>query len=205
MNRTVAGLAGVLIAALALPSHGTGQVRLIPQGGLYASVADLGTVDSPDGALDVGKQETSFAYGLTVDFSGASTVGFRVTGLYGSDSEVPVGGIGCEGSACDVRSTLLALSATAVLRPFGANVPLRPYLLGGAGLKRYDFSFDSDSPVKDAFDDDSHASAVLGLGFDWNLGILTGTLELADHISGAILEDGDRQHDFFLTLGLVLG
>jgi hypothetical protein len=205
MKGKIVGLAAVLMGVMVFPSHGTGQVRLIPQGGLYASVSDLGTVDSPDGALDVGEQETSFAYGLTVDLSRASTVGFRVTGLYGSDSEVPVGGIGCEGSACDVRSTLLALSGTAVLRPFGAGVPLRPYFLAGGGFKRFDFDPGSESPVKDAFDDQSVGSAVLGLGFDWNLGILTGTLELADYISGAIFEDGDRQHDFFLTLGLVLG
>jgi hypothetical protein len=205
MTRATAVLAGFLAVALFLPAKGHAQFRLIPQGGLYASVADLGTVDTPEGVRTVGKQETSLAYGLSLDFSSAKVIGYRITGIYGSDSEVPVGGVGCSGAACDLRSTLLGVSAGIVLRPFPATFPFRPYLLGGGGIKRYDFDFGSDSPVKDAFGDESQTTGVVGVGFDWNLGILKGNLELVDYVSGALLEDGDRQHDFFLTVGLVLG
>ena len=205
MTRATAILSAFLLVLLLLPVPGCAQIRLIPQGGLYATVSDLGTVDTPEGAKNVGKQETSFAYGLSLDMSSARIIGYRITGIYGSDSEVPVGGIGCSGAACDLRSTLLGVSASLVLRPFPATFPFRPYLLGGGGIKRYDFSFESDSPVKDAFGDESQAAGVLGLGFDWSLGILSGNLELVDYVSGALLEDGDRQHDFFLTVGLILG
>jgi hypothetical protein len=75
----------------------------------------------------------------------------------------------------------------------------------GGGLKRYDFEFSSDSQLRDAFGDESVATWVLGLGFDWDLGILNGNFELADYISDSVLKDGDRQHDFFLTLGIILG
>jgi len=205
MKRTLIPLAGLLLGLVLLTTPGMAQVRIIPQVGLYASVPDLGTVDTPDGARDVGKHETSLAYGLTLDLASAKTIGFRVTGLYGTKSEVPVGGIGCAGSDCDLRSTLLGVSASAVLRLLPASSPFRPYLLAGGGIKRYDFEFDSDSQLKDAFGDESQATVVLGVGFDWSLGFLKGNLDLADYIGDSLLEGGDRHHDFFLTVGLILG
>ena len=181
------------------------QIRLMPQGGLYTSISDLGTVDTGDEALRVGEKETSFAYGLTVEIASEAPVRLRLTGLYGSNSEVPVGGIGCTPTDCDLESTLLALSAGVVLSPVPTDFPFRPFLLAGGGMKRYDFEFQSDSQLKEAFGDESVAALLLGLGFDWNLGILSGTVELADYISGSAVEGGDRQHDFFLTVGLILG
>jgi len=198
-------LAALLLGLLALPPSLSAQLRIIPQGGLYAPVSDLGTVDSPEGAWDVGKSETSFAYGLTLETSSAGAVSFRVSGIYGSKSEVPVGGIGCSDGSCDLRSTVLGLSGGVALRVIPEGSPLRPYLLVGGGLMRYDFDFGSESPLEDAFGDESKAAAMLGLGFDWDLGVLRGTLELSDYISGALVEDGDRQHGFFLTVGLILG
>ncbi len=205
MNRIIVSFASFLVGILLLPVPGNAQTRFIPQVGLYASVSDLGTVDSADGIRTVGEQESSLALGLTLDFASDNTIGFRLTGLYGTDSEVPVGGIGCTGSACDLSSTLLGVSGSIVLRLLPRGSPLRPYLLGGGGIKRYDFEFSTDSQLEDAFGDESKATGVLGAGFDWNLGILKGNLELTDYISGSILEDGDRQHDFFLTVGLILG
>lgn len=205
MSKNIGILAFVFLGVLLLPTSGSAQFRIIPQAGLYASVSDLGTVDSADGIRTVGEQETSLAYGLTLEFASDNLLAFRLSGLFGSDSEIPVGGIGCEGSACDLRSTLLGVSASAVLRPIGPGSPLRPYLLAGGGMKRYDFEFSSDTQIEDAFGDESVATGVLGVGFDWNLGILRGNLELVDYISGSVLEDGDRQHDFFLTVGLILG
>jgi len=205
MKRTLLAFGAFLLGAAIIPVPGHGQTRLIPQMGLYTSVSDLGTVDSSDGALDVGEHETSLAYGLSLDLASAKTVGFRIAGLYGTKSEVPVGGIGCEGSACDLRSTMLGLSASAVLRLLPASSPFRPYLLAGGGVKRYDFEFESDSQLKDAFGNESQATVVLGLGFDWSLALLKGNLELADYVSNSFLDDGDRQHDFFLTVGLILG
>jgi hypothetical protein len=205
MNRVIGFLSALFLGILFCPAPGMAQTRLIPQGGLYASVSDLGTVDSPEGAWDVGKQKTSLALGLTLDMGSSRTLGLRVTGIYGSKSEVPVGGVGCSGSACDLRSTLLGLSASAVLRPFSGGSNFGPYFLAGGGIKRYDFDFESDSPLEDAFGDKSKGAGVLGLGLEWNLGILKGNLELSDYISGSALKDGDRQHDFFLTVGLILG
>lgn len=205
MSRSIGTLAAASLGILLLALPATAQLRIVPQVGLYASVSDLGTVDTADGIRDVGEQETSFAYGLTLETGSDNNYGFRITGLYGSDSEVPVGGIGCSGSACDVRSTLLGVSAGVVLRLLPSAVPFRPYIHGGGGIKRYDFEFAADSQLEDAFGDESKATFVLGVGVDWNLAILKGNVELADYISDSVLADGDRQHDFFLTVGLILG
>ena len=72
-------------------------------------------------------------------------------------------------------------------------------------MKRFDFEFSSDSQLEDAIGDESQGSLVLGAGLDWDLGFLSGNLELTDFISDSILDGGDRQHDFFLTVGLILG
>jgi len=203
-ERNVAALALSLVLAL-VPSTGEAQVRLVPQAGLYASVTDLGTVDSSEGALNVGEQESSLALGLTLDFGSDGPLGFRISGIYGTDSEVPVGGIGCAGVDCKLRSTLLGLAAGAVLRPFPAGFPLRPYVVAGGGIKRYNFDFGSESPLQDAFGDESVATGVLGVGIDWNLVLLKGNLEITDYLSGSVLDGGDTQHDFFVMVGLILG
>ena len=186
-------------------SPASAQLRLLPQGGLYASVSDLGTVNTAEGIRRLGEQKASFAYGLTLELRTWKPIQWRLTGLYGSDSELPVGGIGCEGSACDLQSTVLMATAGAALSPFPEGSPVRPFLLAGGGLKKYDFEFTSGSQLEDALGDDSITTILLGIGFHWDLWILSGTVELADYISDSIVEGGDQQHDFFLTLGLLLG
>ncbi len=204
MKKTAIAAAS-LVAFLFLPSRGEAQVRLIPQAGLYASVTDLGTVDSPEGAVNVGKQNSSLALGLTLDFGSDGPLGFRISGIYGTNSEVPVGGIGCSGVDCKLRNKVLGLSAGAVLRPFPAGFPLRPYLMAGGGLKHYNFEFGTDPFLRDAFGDESMATGVLGVGVDWNLAVLKGNVEITDYISGSALDNGDTQHDFFVMVGLILG
>jgi hypothetical protein len=191
--------------ALLSPVSADAQARLVPQGGLYASVSGLGTVESIEGARDVGERETSLALGLSLDMGYARSLGLRLTGLYGTDSEVPVEGIGCTGTACELRSTMLGLSASLVFRPVPAGFPIRPYILGGGGLKRYEFDPGADAVLKDVFGEESKGAVVWGVGFDWSLAILKGNLELTDYVSGSVLDDGDSMHDLFLTIGLFLG
>ena len=205
MSRYPAILTTVLAVTLLLPHAASSQLRLTPQVGLYASVSDLGTVDSPEGALEAGENETSLALGLTVETDASRSIRFRLSAAYGTNSEVPVGGIGCTGIDCDLQSTLLALTGSVVFRPIRSGFPILPYLVAGGGLKRYDFDFQSESPVGDAFDDESMGTLMLGAGLDWNLGVLRGNLEITDYISGSVFEDGDSQHDFFVMVGILLG
>ena len=204
MIRTISTFS-ILLALLLLAAPGSAQTRIIPQVGLYVSVSDLGELDTADGIRNVGEHESSLAYGVTLDFASHNTLGFRITGLYGSKSEIPVDGVGCTGSECDLQTTLLGVSGSVVLRLLPPSSPFRPYVLGGGGMKRFDFEFSSDSQLEDAIGDESQGSLVLGAGLDWDLGFLSGNLELTDFISDSILDGGDRQHDFFLTVGLILG
>ena len=205
MSRYTAVLTAVLVVTLLLPDSVSSQLRLTPQVGLYASVSDLGTVDSPGGALEVGENDSSLALGLTLEAAAFGPIGFRLSAVYGTDSEVPVGGMGCAGVDCDLRSTLLGLTASAVFRPIRSGSPILPYVVAGGGLKRYDFDFQSESAVGDAFDDESMGTLMVGAGLEWNLGGLRGNLEVTDHISGSVFEDGDSQHDFFVMVGIILG
>lgn len=199
-------LALALLGLAASVSPAAAQLRLIPQAGLYAPVTDLGTVSSGGDAVDVGKRSSSFAWGAGLELGGGDGTGLRVTGLYGTDGEVPVEGVGCDPATCRSRSTVLALSGAVVLRPLPTLVVVRPYLVLGGGLKRYDFEVENGDDVREAFEDGSKGTAHLGAGLEVNLGGLRGTVEVTDFASGAALEGADgTQHDFFVTVGLVIG
>lgn len=194
------GISGLVGAA----TPASAQVRLIPQAGLYAPVSDLGTVSSGGDAVDVGKRDASFAWGGALELGSGSTA-LRASGLYGTDAEVPVEGVGCDPQTCETRSTVLALTGALVLRPIDLEL-VRPYVLLGGGLKRYDFEVENGDAVRDAFEDGSEATAHLGAGLELNLGGLRGTVEVTDFASGAALEGAEgAQHDFFVTVGLVIG
>jgi len=192
------------VLLLAQPESGSAQVRFIPQAGLYAPVSDLGEVDTGSEIWDLGKRESSLAYGLGLELGSRDGISVRLTGIYGSESEVPIDGVGCTGEACTLRSTVLTGTATLVLRPIPQLAVVQPYLVLGGGLKRYDFDFENEG-FGDLFGDESEATGQLGLGLDWDFGGLGMQFEVSDYFSGSVFSEGDTQHDFILTIGLVLG
>ncbi len=86
----VAALAGPIVPAAA---SAQGGVRLIPQVGLYAPVSDLGSASSVDGAVEIGERESTLGFGLALELGARNTVSFRLNGVYGTESEVPVDGV----------------------------------------------------------------------------------------------------------------
>jgi len=197
---------GLIIPALLLarPERGSAQIRFIPQVGLFAPGSDLGEVDTGGEIWDVGKRESSLAYGLGVEVGSRDGLSLRITGMYGSESEVPIGGVGCVGDACRLRSTVITGTAALILRPLPPLAVVQPYFVLGGGLKRHDFDFETES-YQDLIDDKSQATGQLGLGLDWNFGSVGMQFEVNDFLSGSVFGDGEAQHDFILTLGLVLG
>lgn len=197
-----AAAAALGLTLLAAPADG--QLRIIPQVGLYAPVSDLGT--GFDGAVDIGKQESTLALGAALDFRGESSLGFRVGGVYATASDVPVGGVGC--TDCEARNTVLALTGTAVIRPTPMLGILRPYALAGAGGKWYNFSVPSgEDELEELLEDSSQLAFQLGAGVEFDLRVLRFNVELSDYISSFEAGDGssERQHDMVLSLGLILG
>jgi hypothetical protein len=199
------------MALVATPLAAQSSLRLVPQVGVYVPMSDLGRVDSADGAVDIAKMESTLGFGLALEVLPRSSVSFRLGGAFGTDSDVPVSGIGC--TACKARGTVLTVTGAAVLRPVPASIPLRPYLLAGAGLKSYNFRYDASlGNHAEAFvNDQTHATIQLGAGIELNLGLLRLLLEASDYTSGFRLGDDSatgeakRQHDIFITVGVAAG
>lgn len=213
-----AALAWMVVAALA-PEAAAAQssVRLLPQVGGYAPLSELGEIRE-DGVtvLEAGRRASSLAWGLGLEFGPAREgTSLRLHAAYGTDSRIPVGGFECQG--CSARSTLLAASAAAVLRPIPRLVFLQPYVLVGAGVKRYDFSVSDmeGERWRDLFRDQSRASAQAGLGAEVSLLGLRTQWELNAYISRYELgtetgsdsdeRDDELQTDLFFTLAIPLG
>lgn len=201
-------LGAALVAVTALFAGGAdaaeAQLRVIPQVGLYAPVNDLGT--DFEGAREIGKKESTLALGLAIEGGGRSFLGFRVGGMYGTASDVPVGGWGCED--CAARSTVLSLTGAAVLRPLPDFPVVRPYGLAGVGGKWYDFDLpDGASDLEDSLRNETKLAFQLGVGAELDLGIIRTVIELSDYISSYEPRGGEssRQHDMVLSVGWVLG
>jgi len=199
------------LLAVATPATAQGGVRLIPQVGLYVPLRDLGTVGSGGNAVDVARKESTLGLGLSVEFAARQRVSFRVNGVYGTESGVPIGDIGC--TACEARSTVTVLTGSVVARPIPNLLIIQPYLQAGAGIKRYDF--DDDAARQEGFgafvSDQNVFTGQLGLGLELNVGLGRLLFELSDFISGVELGsdqlsgDSKLQHDMFLTIGFAIG
>lgn len=200
-------LAGAALATHPSPAFAQGGIRLIPQVGLYAPVSDLGRASSTEGAVEIGERESTLGFGLALELAARRTVSFRLNGVYGTESEVPVDGPGC--ADCTARSTVAAVTGSAVFRPLPNLIVVQPYLQAGGGLKRYDFDEDdAQAEGVDAFvSDQNELTGHLGVGLEFNLLGFRALLELSDFISGFDAEggEGETQHDFFLTVGIALG
>lgn len=179
------------------------QTRVIPQIGLYVPANSFGEVSDGgfDGAIELGKKESTRAYGLGLEWGGGGFVGLRGNLAYATSSNVPISGVGC--GLCSSRSTMLALTGGLVVRPLRLLF-IEPYLIGAVGVKRYDFSA---SGVGDVFLDDRNVRTYqLGVGGELDLGPLSGIVEISDFVSDrAIQIPGDRQHDFIVSFGIGIG
>jgi len=198
----------LLAAATALFSAtpAEAQVRLIPQVGLYAPVTDLNP--GLGGAQEIGKKESTLALGLALDTRSSSVFGVRLGGMYGSSSDVPIRGVGCD--LCEARSSVLALTGAVVIRPLPGLPLLRPYGLLGAGGKWYNFEAPAgEDELQDLLDTAPRLAFQVGAGVELNLGVISLNLELSDYVSSYEVEGlgsgAERQHDMVFSVGLVLG
>lgn len=175
-------------------------------------LSDLGRVGSGSDAVEIADRESTLGLGLAVEFGARRPWSFRVNGVYGTESDVPVGGVGCPD--CEARSTVAALTGSVAFRPLPSLIVAQPYLQAGAGLKRYDFDEeDLRAEGLDAFlSDQNELTGQLGVGLEVNvLGFARLLFEISDLISGFDLGDDqttaeeETQHDFFITVGIAIG
>lgn len=186
------------------------DVSLVPKVGFYMAAADLATAAAAAGEI-VDDRGGSLAVGLGLDFAvPVAPVSFRVGFDYVTSSEFTYQDTAAVESTGE--QTMLAIAGDIVLRPIPRLLVLQPYLLAGAGVKRYDFSFEEaagDTDIEDAFpESQTDFTLHAGLGLDLGLGPIALVAEAGDYISWYEAEGGDGselQNDVFLMAGIRVG
>jgi hypothetical protein len=198
---------------LALPAEG--QLRFVPSVGAYAPLSDLGEVRDQEGVtfMEAGKRVSTLAFGGGVELGPIrGLANLRAEAAYATASDVPIRSMGCPD--CGLRSTLLVGSASVVLRPFMDLMVAQPYLVLGAGVKRYDFDpREMTNSGADYFRDQTRPSIQVGSGVQFHMGALRPRLEISAHFSRfepgredpGVQGSDDRQTSLFLMLGLPMG
>lgn len=213
MGRHVLFLAVLLASSAGVPPKAAGQqggggVRLVPEVGWYMPQRDLTYVSREPIGLAPGP-----AIGLRAEIR-LPVRGIGIRGGFswvGSDltrprvAEEP----GC-GEACPIipgevdrfggAQVYLAVLDLAVQGPRIGFV--QPYVVGGGGLKHYDFrQGDLSGEVAEAFrEDDTAPTAHVGLGLAFHLGAHTVLLEAGDHVSRSFADA--KQDDLAVTAGV---
>jgi hypothetical protein len=182
--------AWLLIGGLATTASAQG-VHIVPTVGAFIPASDFRGVR--EGADQV-RLEREATLGLSLNVE----VGlFRASLAYASGATISERG--AEGRTGD--GSVLAVAADLLLRPISGG-PLQPYLLGGAGLKRQDFSFEDDGLSSNPLPD---GSRDLTLHFGGGLDLMLGGIGLRFEVSDFLSRDDEgsfRQHDAFVMVGL---
>lgn len=166
---------------------------LVPSAGVYFQASSFREIEGEVDDIRV-EQEATLGFALGVEYGV-----FRATAAYASGATLNRHGVdnGQELGEGDV----LAVTGGVVLRPLGETA-IQPYLLGGAGVKRTEFSFD-DVTLANLFPGAETDFAVqLGVGLAFMVGRLGLVVEANDFVS---LNGDSGPHDVFVTVGLRLG
>lgn len=143
------------------------------------------------------KLSEGLGFGASIEFDiPASPINVRanVDATFGRSLEVE----GLEVPGTDVD--LIAFTGDLVFRPIPRLVLAQPYILAGAGFKRYS--------AEGAFDDQTDFTGHLGIGADMNLAGISLLVEVSDYISSLEPVDGSDsrlQNDVFIMVGLRIG
>ncbi len=199
------------LCALALgASAGTAQMPgvsldILPQVGGHLPLADLPQAPSATGVAEL---EATLAFGGAVELGlPMLPVNLRAAAFTTTSSSVSATGLGET-----VDQKLIVAVGDLVLRPFPKIIFFEPYLMGGAGVKRYDYDL-ADVTVGD-FQDGNDLTYHVGLGLDIGLGPLAAVIEVNDYISqyqfedpatGAEVGESELQQDLFASVGIRIG
>ena len=210
LRATIRAAALAALTAVLASAPAAAQIRLIPHVGMYQQFSHLPEIRA--GAEEI-KRNASFAFGASLELGQPDKVSFRANVLHATKSELPLTDeFGCPNDIHCARSTVSSATATLILRPIPNLILVQPYLIGGGGVKRYDYTLEDldDEGVRTLLDDQNQLTGHLGLGAEVNLGVLRLVGEVSDLLSsydsGENTSASDElQHDFFITVGLVLG
>lgn len=186
------GLGVLAIAVLPRASQAQG-ITITPQIGVYVPGNNIDALRSGADTVLVNR-EGDLALGFNIDLGI-----IRGSLAYASGAKLNE-----SGTSGDVgKGKLLAVAGDLVIRPLPRLIVLQPYLLLGGGLRRTNYSFDTDA-LNNAFPKDESKFAFHGgVGADVMLGPVGISAEITDFLS----QNTDKkwkQHDGFGFVGLRL-
>lgn len=209
MTKVIGALAGVALLAAPAAAQVPGlELSVLPKVGFYSPASDLQAAQDALGEV-AEDRGGSLALGLAFELGVPLTsLGVRVGFDYVTGSEFTY-----EDEAAveaTAEQTMLAITGDVVLRPLPRLIVVQPYLLAGAGVKRYDFSFESDAgtDIEAAFpESETDFTVHAGIGVDLGLGPIALIAELSDYISWYETgnDESEMQNDLFLMAGVRLG
>lgn len=183
-------VAAALAGASATGANAQG-ITVTPAIGAYIPASDLRDLrdEAQNRRLE---RKGTFGLGLNVEAGW-----LRGSLAYASGATISSDGV--EGDIGD--GSVLALAADVVVRPL-PRVIVQPYLLGGLGYKRLDYSYDDEGISTNPLPEDRRDVALhVGLGADLMLGGIGIMAEVTDYITRKE-EGGFGQHDAFALVGL---
>lgn len=125
----------------------------------------------------------------------------RLSGAYATGARLTEDGVQNGSEIGD--GSVLGAAVAYVLRPIPRLLVIQPYLLGGIGLKREQFSFDEGVSGNPLSRSQSDVAAQIGVGADLRLGGIGVVAEITDYITR---RDGSfGQHDAFVLIGVRIG
>lgn len=209
--RAGAPLLALLISGPAAAQVPGLEVQLVPKVGFYSPAADLEAAATAAGEI-VDERGGSLALGLALDFGvPLSSLDVRIGFDYVTASEFTYADTTGADVEANGEQTMLVIAGDVILRPIPKLLILQPYLLAGAGVKRYDFSFaeaaEGETDVDEAFPEDATDFTVhAGIGVDVGIGPVALVAELSDYVSWYqtpdVAEGTHIQHDLFIMAGV---
>lgn len=186
-----AAVTGSLLSLSAGPA--AAQVYITPAVGVYIPASDLDDLQDQAEQTRLDRSGT-LGLGLNIELGWLRGSVAYATGASISEEGVDGGDEIGDGS-------VLSVAADLVVRPL-PRLLVQPYLLGGVGLKRQDFSFNDEGAATNPLPSDKTDFALhAGVGADVMLGKFGVMAEITDYITRN--EDSTfGQHDAFAMVGL---
>jgi hypothetical protein len=192
MKRNMFVTVAAVAAFVAMPAEGAAQLHVTPAIGAYIPASNLQALREETQQRRL-EREGTFGLGLNLDAGW-----LRGSIAYASGASISESGVQNRDALGD--GSVLAVAADLVLRPL-PRLLVQPYLLGGLGLKRLDYSYTQEGLSHPLPADRREVALHAGLGADLMLGRIGIMAEITDYITRH--EDGGfGQHDAFAFVGL---
>ena len=184
------------VAALAVAlgtQSAAAQIYVTPALGAYIPASDLQDLQNQAEQTRL-EREGTLGLGLNLDMGW-----LRGSVAYATGATISEEGVQNENEIGD--GSVLTVAADLVVRPL-PRLLVQPYLLGGLGLKRTDYSFNEEGTSANPLPEGKRDLALhVGLGADLMLGGIGIMAEVSDYVTRNE-DDSWGQHDMFALIGL---